>query len=104
MDVPKTIKFILQSQAAFEVNQTRLEGNLTKLEGNLTRLEVDIEHLKEAQYNTEQSLIRIHNEMVERDRVFNEKMNDLGEKIKDTTANLNALIEVVDGIVRRPAN
>ena len=39
MDIPKTIEFILHSQATFEANQTRLEANLAKLEGNLTRLE-----------------------------------------------------------------
>ena len=55
--------------------------------------------------------IAIHNEMVERDKVFatkfealNEKMIDLAESTKNMNDKMNALIAVVDGIVRRLPN
>ena len=87
MDIEKSIEFLIQNQARYEAqNEERmssLAGVVHVLLETQNRTEQRIQLLTEAQLRTEQ------------------RVQELAESQKQTTGNLNALIKVVDDLVRR---
>ncbi|MCC6390018.1 MAG: hypothetical protein IT167_05405 [Bryobacterales bacterium] len=103
MDVEKTIEFLLQSQADLTEKQRQTEINISRL--------------IEAQYNTEQNVAALSGALMETDRRLDSvstrldsvsaRLDQLAERqlvtessLQTQTENLNALIKVVDDIVR----
>ncbi|MCZ2148738.1 MAG: hypothetical protein LC126_13285 [Bryobacterales bacterium] len=96
MDVEKTIEFLLQSQAGLTEKQRQTEINISRL--------------IEAQYNTEQSVAALSGALMETDGRLDSvaaRLDQLVERqsvteasLQTQTENLNALIKVVDDVVR----
>jgi len=96
MDVEKTIEFLLRSQAGLTEKQRQTEINISRL--------------IEAQYNTEQSVAALSGALMETDGRLDsvaarldqvvERQSVTEASLQTQTENLNALIKVVDDVVR----
>jgi len=96
VDVEKTIEFLLQSQADLTEKQHQTEINISRL--------------IEAQYNTEQSVAALSGALMETDGRLDsvaarldqvvERQSVTEASLQTQTENLNALIKVVDDVVR----
>ena len=90
MDVERTMEFILESQAAFAANLARLEQKQEQLEGIVGRVVGICETLTSAQ-------VRFQNNLEQ----LTSSVRVLAEKQSSTDERLNALIRIVDDVVRR---
>lgn len=104
MDVEKNIEFILEQQAGFVVHlqqlgeiQSRQQGILDRVLTIVGQLGEAAGQLAEAQQRTDQTV----RELAEAQQRTDQKLREVGEKLEGVADNLNALIKVVDELVRR---
>ncbi len=97
MDVERTMEFILESQATFAANLARLEQKHEQLEGIVGRVVGLCETLTSAQVRFQGNLEQL---AVSQERT-DAALRELTEKQAATDDRLNALIRVVDDLVRR---
>ena len=105
MDVEKTMQFILDAQAATSVQLDRLTeivaGNHASQAARNAELSTQIaaqkDHLDQFS-NLMMTWVERHDKRMDQ---LAERQNRTDEKVAQTTENLNALIKVVDGLVRR---
>ncbi len=100
MDVEKTIEFILASQARAEVRLQQLEEGQVKFQANMLTLTNVLSGVIEIQKTTEANLNRLGEQL----ESLGAKVDKLAESGQETTEKLNALIRVVDDIIRRDRN
>lgn len=91
MDVQKTMEFILEQQAASTVMINRLVEAQYNTEQNVNRLAASLNSLTESKAESDARLDRL-DEVVKKTSLVVEHM---GEKV-------DALVAVVDSLVRRP--
>jgi hypothetical protein len=82
MDVEKTVEFILSQQAGFAARQTEFDERLAKLTA--------------FQDNQQKSIY----DLIQVVRTLATQSTETDQKISHLTENMNALIKVVDGLVR----
>jgi hypothetical protein len=92
MDAEKTIQFLLDQQAGHDERLAKLETNVTRL-ATIAEMQIEAHDRLTKETNAQ---IRALAEGQD------QKMADLRDKVNSVTENMNALIRVVDGMIRRP--
>ena len=108
MDIERTMQFILEHQAQHAVEIQQLREQLrerdaafsSKLEG-LTGSILTVVGVQAKQQDMIGSLITGMNQLVDGQRQTRENQRELREDQRQTRENLNALIKIVDQLVRR---
>jgi uncharacterized coiled-coil protein SlyX len=90
MDVEKTMEFILAQQAGFAASQARFDERLEKLAA-----------VQDNQQKSIFEMVQVVRALATHATKTAHKIDRLADKIDGLTANMNALIQVVDGSVRR---
>lgn len=118
MDVERTIEFLLSQQVRFDERQAQFDERQAQFDERQAQFEERQARLEEAQLRTETQLDRLAAQQeqtskevqsiagavhvliryVDEDRTA---MRELREDVTQVTENVNALVKVVDDIVRR---
>jgi ABC-type transporter Mla subunit MlaD len=111
MDVGKTIEFILAHEAQISARHAELAEMQIATQKNLDELSASVKSHDEqiqAIAGAVHVLLRTRDEdrqLIERERLRAEqervRMDALSDKIDQTTQNVNALVKIVDGMIRR---
>jgi hypothetical protein len=97
MDVEKTIEFILGQQAQATVDMADLRATVKDLATENQVIARAVHKLIEVGQENLDAIAELRKQ-AEADR---QRMQDIHEDVQRTTDNVNALIKVVDGLVRR---
>jgi methyl-accepting chemotaxis protein len=93
MDVERTIEFLLKQQAQLTSTVNELAGTVSKLTSSVERNQVQIDSIAGAIH----VLIKVSEEN-------RQAVQRVDQKSEETRDNLNALIKIVDDLVRRRDN
>ena len=107
MDVEKTIEFILTQQAQFSSDLSQLDRRLDRLTGNVESLAATVKG-QQVQIDSIGGAIHVlikvsdeHRQAIIRSDQAIQRSDEKSDQIKE---NLNALIKIVDELVRRRDN
>jgi glycerol-3-phosphate O-acyltransferase len=96
MDVERTIEFILDQQAKIAAAHVDLQTDLTDLKGSVGRLALNVERM----VTIEEGTLSIVSTLAKRMDELAVSHQRLAEVQVQTEEKLNALISVVDGVIR----
>ena len=97
MDVEKTVQFILEMQAQHAIAIQKLDEQMASHEGRMAALETSVTTVTDLVGRLAHAEIRL----VERMEQLAGQMGDLGESQAHTDQRLNAMIDIVDKLIRR---
>ena len=95
MDAEKTMQFLLDQQAGHDERLAKLETNVTRL---ATIAELQIESHDRLAQRTAAGFAKVDEQL----RQLAEAQKATDVQLKATDERLNALIQIVDGVIRRP--
>ena len=101
MDVEKTIQFILQSQAQMEANVGRHDDLIAVLAKAQERTEATVNKVSASILDLTEVMRRSKIEADERFKETGELFRQMAEDQLQTRENVNALVRIVDGLIRR---
>lgn len=110
MDVEKTIEFLLQNQARHDATLAKHQDLIGSLAGVVRDLALQVDRISDAQAHTDRIVLQLtgtmkelaegQKKLAEAQLRTEEKIARLAEGQGDTTEKLNALLRVVDGMIR----
>jgi uncharacterized protein YhaN len=97
MDVEKTMEFILSQQAAYAAHQEEMAARQAQLAARQDTFDERLAKLNAFQDSQQKSIY----DLIQVVRTLATQSSETDQKISHLTDNMNALIKVVDGLVRR---
>lgn len=101
MDIQKTMEFILEQQARFSVDIERLSAGLERLSAGMERLSAGLDEMRQEMRDNWAAQARTNMALGTAMLGLTEHIDRVTAAQAATDERLNALIAVVDGIVRR---
>jgi hypothetical protein len=96
MDVEKTMEFILSQQAGFAARHAEFEARQAKFDARQAKFDERLEKMATVQDNQQKSIF----DLIQVVRTLATQASETDHKIGHLTDNMNALIKVVDDLVR----
>ena len=101
MDLERTMQFLLEQQAAAEAHRAAAEARRAEDEARHARWKTDFEANQAAIEKTQVKQLEMIDKLLDLSKRHENRLGDVEAWSKETKEKLDALIAVVDGIVRR---
>ncbi len=103
MDLERAVQFILDNQAAASAQMVEFSTRLNEVAGQMNQLTTAVGQLAQQQVDLIQHVDHFQRVMSEAVKAIAEAQARLTEAQHNTEQRLNALITIVDGLIRRPS-
>jgi len=101
MDVDKTIEFLLENQARFDAQLSRLFETQSHQQEMIGQLAGVVSQLAVVQQRANDNLEELRRRTEEEQQRAQAAERRLDEKLENLTDNMNALIKTIDDLIRR---